>query len=85
MCQRDEQCSLAGEPGVCVSDGHCAYPDPACPSGLSYPQGAPYGLAGECVPPEAVTDTATSGSETVEASSSGTGVATDTGSSDDST
>jgi hypothetical protein len=52
-CQSDEQCSLAGEPGSCVAGGHCAYPEPDCPSGLAFPQGAPDGLAGECVPGEA--------------------------------
>jgi hypothetical protein len=52
-CESDEQCSLAGQPGSCVAGGHCAYPEPDCPSGLAYPQGAPDGLAGECVPGEA--------------------------------
>lgn len=51
-CTDDEQCTLAGEPGRCVTGGRCAYPEPSCPSGLSYPQGAPAGLAGECVAPD---------------------------------
>jgi hypothetical protein len=52
-CHGDEECTLAGEPGRCVEGGRCAYPHPQCPSGLAYPQGAPEGLAGECVPPHA--------------------------------
>lgn len=53
-CDDDEQCTLAGEPGRCVEGGRCAYPNPQCPSGLAYPQGAPEGLAGECVPSDAL-------------------------------
>lgn len=53
-CDGDEQCTLAGEPGRCVAGGRCAYPNPQCPSGLAYPEGAPAGLAGECVPDDAV-------------------------------
>jgi hypothetical protein len=53
-CNDDEQCSLAGQPGQCVAGGHCAYPNEQCPSGLAYPQGAPDGLAGECVPGDAI-------------------------------
>jgi hypothetical protein len=53
-CDADEQCTLAGEPGQCVEGGRCAYPNPQCPSGLAYPQGAPEGLAGECVPGDAL-------------------------------
>lgn len=49
-CSDDAQCTLAGDPGRCVAGGRCAYPEPTCPSGLAYPQGAPTGLAGECVP-----------------------------------
>lgn len=52
-CDDDEQCTLAGEPGRCVEGGRCAYPNAECPSGLAYPQGAPGGLAGECVPSDA--------------------------------
>ena len=53
-CDDDEQCSLAGAAGRCVEGGRCAYPNSQCPSGLAYPQGAPQGLAGECVPDDAV-------------------------------
>jgi len=53
-CDDDEQCTLAGTAGRCVDGGRCAYPNPQCPSGLAYPQGAPQGLAGECVPGDAV-------------------------------
>lgn len=65
-CDHDEQCTLAGVPGRCVAGGRCAYPNEECPSGLAYPQGAPEGLAGECVPGDAVGsdtggDAATSG------------------------
>jgi hypothetical protein len=77
-CDDDEQCTLAGEPGHCVEGGRCAYPNPQCPSGLAYPQGAPEGLAGECVPSDALgsgtgdESTATTGaSGSSEGSSSG--------------
>jgi hypothetical protein len=53
-CNDDEQCTLSEAPGKCVEGGRCAYPNAQCPSGLAYPQGAPAGLAGECVPSEAV-------------------------------
>lgn len=75
-CAGDEQCTLAGEPGRCVEGGRCAYPNPQCPSGLAYPQGAPEGLAGECVPTDALGSgsgdegTATAGTSGVNASSS---------------
>jgi hypothetical protein len=62
-CTDDAQCMLAGEPGRCVEGGHCAYPNAQCPTGLAYPQGAPAGLAGECVPSEAL-DTGTGGEPT---------------------
>lgn len=75
-CDADDQCTLAGEPGQCVEGGRCAYPNPQCPSGLAYPQGAPGGLAGECVPGDAVSSTAAPG----ESTSSG-GEAVDAGSS----
>ncbi len=67
-CADDEQCTLAGEPGRCLAEGRCAYPNDECPSGLAYPQGAPAGLAGECVPVEAAgtggSDEGTAGSST---------------------
>jgi hypothetical protein len=53
-CDDDEQCTLAGTAGRCVDGGRCAYPNEECASGLAYPQGAPQGLAGECVPSDAV-------------------------------
>lgn len=52
-CQDDEQCTLAGEPGTCIAGGRCAYPEPACPSGLVFPIGASHDAAGECVAGEA--------------------------------
>lgn len=48
-CAGDHQCSLSGTPGVCVDQGQCAYPDPDCASGLSFPLGSPSSQAGECV------------------------------------
>ena len=70
-CDDDEQCTLAGEPGRCVEGGRCAYPNPQCPSGFAYPQGAPAGLAGECVPNDAVASG--TGDESSATSESGTG------------
>lgn len=73
-CDADEQCTLAGVAGQCVEGGRCAYPNPQCPSGLAYPQGAPEGLAGECVPGDAVgSDTGDDGSTGSEPGSSGDG------------
>lgn len=70
-CTADEQCTLAGEPGRCVEGGRCAYPNPQCPSGLAYPQGAPEGLAGECVPTDALgSGTGDEGTTTAAASGS---------------
>lgn len=70
-CDGDEQCTLAGEAGRCVEGGRCAYPNPQCPSGLAYPQGAPGGLAGECVPDDAVSSgTGDEGTATTEPSAS---------------
>jgi hypothetical protein len=85
-CDADEQCTLAGEPGRCVEGGRCAYPNPRCPSGLAYPQGAPEDLAGECVPGDAVGsgtgDDGSSSSEPTEGEgTSGDGEAVDDGSS----
>ncbi len=48
-CAGDHQCSLSGTPGVCVDQGQCAYPDPDCASGLSFPLGSSSNQAGECV------------------------------------
>lgn len=62
-CEQDDQCTLAGEPGLCVAGGRCAYPDPQCPSGLAFPQGASMN-AGECVPSEAVTTDTDAGTQT---------------------
>ncbi len=53
-CVGDHQCSLAGQPGMCVSGGLCAYPDAECPSGLAFPSGSSSELAGECVPGDPV-------------------------------
>ncbi|MEM6989718.1 MAG: hypothetical protein AAF721_04455 [Myxococcota bacterium] len=47
LCGGDDDCSLAGTPGVCIAS-HCAYPDSECPSGLRYPVGAPPELAQTC-------------------------------------
>lgn len=47
-CEQDTQCLLAGQPGVCHVNGHCAYPDSECASGYRHPEGAPSGLAGQC-------------------------------------
>ena len=49
-CLDDGVCTLAGVQGVCVDDGHCAYPDDACGSGLAYPAGSTPELAGMCAP-----------------------------------
>ena len=49
-CLDDGVCTLAGVQGVCVEDGHCAYPDESCGSGLAYPAGSTPELAGTCVP-----------------------------------
>lgn len=85
-CEDDEQCSLAGEAGRCVDGGRCAYPNPQCPSGLAYPQGAPPGLAGECVPGDAVgSDTGGETTATAEPGSSEGAVGSDTEAADGST
>ena len=52
-CGDDDECMLAGEPGACVA-GSCAYPDAMCPSGYRYAAGLDSGLAGECVPEDAI-------------------------------
>lgn len=67
-CSDDDQCSLSGEPGVCVAGGHCAYPDADCPSGLAFPKGAADDRAGQCVPGEGG-----SGSDSGSGSGSGSG------------
>ena len=82
-CDEDEQCTLAGEPGRCVEGGRCAYPNAQCSSGLAYPQGAPHGLAGECVPGDALASGTGGGSTTEEpgaSESSGTADDGDSGS-----
>lgn len=35
-CAGDADCSGAGRGSVCAGLGHCAHPDPECPSGLRY-------------------------------------------------
>ena len=55
VCSDDEQCVLAGTPGVCQPDGNCSYPDDACPSGYRYPTAA----GGDCVPTDVATGAAT--------------------------
>jgi hypothetical protein len=75
-CRQDDECVLSGTPGICQPDGYCSYPDPTCPSGLSYPVTTGSGLGGTCVPgsggdgasgsvePSTATATAASGDET---------------------
>ncbi|MEM6292148.1 MAG: hypothetical protein AAGA54_12810 [Myxococcota bacterium] len=72
-CDDDPQCQLAGAQGRCV-DGECAYPDPACPSGLRFPAVARPAVAGTCVDPGGTGSTSTTGSTTTPPStSSGSG------------
>lgn len=59
-CTDDAECTLVGEPGICVA-GACAYPDSACPSGYAYPAGS--SKAGECVSPEAAEDGTSTGDD----------------------
>ena len=54
-CTRDAECDV--DPGgVCAWTGYCAYPSPACPSGLQYSPNAGV-FSNRCVegPPEAGT------------------------------
>ena len=46
-CDENTQCN-AHQGGMCVAEG-CAYPDPACTSGLRYDGDAPSDVAGDCV------------------------------------
>jgi hypothetical protein len=68
------ECSDAAEcgaDGVC-SDGYCAFPDAACPSGYSYGRYAPSALAGECVPDDSsATDASTGVDATTSTSTTG--------------
>jgi hypothetical protein len=49
-CERHDQCALGGRSGQCTDDGHCAFDDDACESGLRYHDSAASDLAGDCVP-----------------------------------
>jgi len=48
-CRTPAQCTLAGVAGTCESDGHCSFPDGACPAARRYGRHAPPALAGRCV------------------------------------
>ena len=59
-CVSNDNCSLTAG-GVCLAsplgEDHCAYPDPACPSGLAWGE-LSAGIAGQCVAgPDAGVDT----------------------------
>lgn len=51
VCGADEDCDRAGEPGRCLADGACAYPDEACASGLVRSPNAAE-RPGQCEPEE---------------------------------
>ena len=48
-CEDDQVCMLDGVAGTCVAPGHCAYPEPACDSGLRFGPAAGGGMASSCV------------------------------------
>lgn len=46
VCAESSQCPVGG---ACETNGYCSRPEPACPSGRAYGEGAPGSLAGSCV------------------------------------
>ncbi len=60
-CDDDQQCVRDGDEGRCEDLGVCSYPDSECDGGRAYSPNAG-SLAGQCLPVEASTDMATSGS-----------------------
>jgi alpha-tubulin suppressor-like RCC1 family protein len=65
-CDQSTQCD-AHQGGMCSAEGSCAYPDPACPSGMRFDENAASDLAGECVGGEGTGTTTGTSTLTTEA------------------
>lgn len=66
--ERDEQCIADDVQGICTEVENCAYPDPNCETGYSFPVGSGYS-GGMCVQPLPGSTTATSSTSTTGAAS----------------
>ncbi|MEM7159365.1 MAG: hypothetical protein AAF799_41385 [Myxococcota bacterium] len=88
-CSSDSECLGDVSDGRCESTGYCAFEEDDCPSGYAYGEHASPNLAGQCVPPDALTSTgstgvAATGSSTSAGDSTGLGSGGESSSSGDS-
>lgn len=55
-CERDDQCNVGRDTGVCEVVGFCSFTDGHCASGRVWGEHAPEGIANECVALHSETD-----------------------------